>query len=78
MIMLGAFVFSMFGVSFIDAFSASISHMGNVGPAFGSVGSLDNYSNFPAMAKFLSTVQMLLGRLEIYTLLVIFVVYKWR
>lgn len=78
MIMLGAIVFSIFGVSFIDAFSASISHMGNVGPAFGSVGSLDNYSNFPAMAKFLSTVQMLLGRLEIYTLLVIFVIYKWR
>lgn len=78
MIMLGAIVFSIFGVSFIDAFSASISHMGNVGPAFGSVGSLDNYSNFPAIAKFLSTLQMLLGRLEIYTLLVIFVIYKWR
>lgn len=78
MILVGAIVFSVFGVSFIDAFSASISHMGNVGPAFGSVGSLDNYSHFPAMAKFLSTLQMLLGRLEIYTLLVIFVIYKWR
>lgn len=78
MILIGAIVFSIFGVSFIDAFSASISHMGNVGPAFGSVGSLDNYSHFPAMAKFLSTLQMLLGRLEIYTLLVIFVIYKWR
>ncbi len=78
MILIGAIVFSVFGVSFIDSFSASISHMGNVGPAFGSVGSLDNYSHFPAMAKFLSTLQMLLGRLEIYTLLVIFVVYKWR
>ncbi len=78
MILVGAIVFSVFGVSFIDAFSASISHMGNVGPAFGSVGSLDNYAHFPAMAKFLSTLQMLLGRLEIYTLLVIFVIYKWR
>lgn len=78
MIMVGAIVFSAFGVTFIDAFSASISHMGNVGPAFGSVGSLDNYSHFPAIAKFLSTLQMLLGRLEIYTLLVIFVIYKWR
>ncbi len=78
MILVGAIVFSVFGVSFIDAFSASISHMGNVGPAFGSVGSLDNYSHFPTMAKFLSTLQMLLGRLEIYTLLVIFVIYKWR
>ncbi len=78
MILVGAIVFSVFGVTFIDAFSASISHMGNVGPAFGSVGSLDNYSHFPAIAKFLSTLQMLLGRLEIYTLLVIFVIYKWR
>ena len=78
MILIGAIVFSIFGVSFIDAFSASISHMGNVGPAFGSVGSLDNYAHFPGIAKFLSTLQMLLGRLEIYTLLVIFVIYKWR
>ena len=78
MILVGAIVFSVFGVSFIDAFSASISHMGNVGPAFGSVGSLGNYSHFPTMAKILSTLQMLLGRLEIYTLLVIFVIYKWR
>ena len=78
MILVGAIVFSVFGVSFIDAFSASISHMGNVGPAFGSVGSLDNYSHFPTKAKYLSTLQMLLGRLEKYTHLVIFVIYKWR
>lgn len=78
MIFLGAITFSVLGVSMIDAFSASISHMGNVGPAFGTVGSLDNYSHFPALGKFLSTLQMFLGRLEIYTLLVIFVIYKWR
>ncbi len=78
MIFLGAITFSVLGVSMIDAFSASISHMGNVGPAFGTVGSLDNYSHFPALGKFLSTLQMFLGRLEIYTLLVVFVIYKWR
>ncbi len=74
----GAIILSMLGLSFIDSFSSSVAHMGNVGPGFGSVGSLANYSHFSVMAKFISTIQMFFGRLEIYPLLVIFVIYKWR
>lgn len=73
-----ALLLSVMGIDFMDSFSASVANMGNVGPGFGSVGSLSNYSQFPVFAKFLSTIQMLLGRLEIYSLLVIFVIYKWR
>lgn len=77
-IFLGAIIFSLSGMDFIDSFSSSVAHMGNIGPAFGSVGVFDNYDHIPLIAKFVSTIQMLLGRLEIYPLLMIFVIYKWR
>lgn len=77
-IFMGAMIFSLSGMDFIDSFSSSVAHMGNVGPAFGSVGVFDNYDHIPLFAKFISTIQMLLGRLEIYPLLMIFVIYKWR
>lgn len=77
-IFLGALIFSLSGMDFIDSFSSSVAHMGNIGPAFGSVGVFDNYDHIPLFAKFVSTIQMLLGRLEIYPLLMIFVIYKWR
>ncbi|MBR7157712.1 MAG: TrkH family potassium uptake protein, partial [Bacteroidales bacterium] len=77
-IFLGAIIFSLSGMDFIDSFSSSVAHMGNIGPAFGSVGVFDNYDHIPLFAKFVSTIEMLLGRLEIYPLLMIFVIYKWR
>lgn len=77
-IFFGAIIFSLSGMDFIDSFSSSVAHMGNIGPAFGSVGVFDNYDHIPLFAKFVSTIQMLLGRLEIYPLLMIFVIYKWR
>lgn len=77
-IFMGAMIFSLSGMDFIDSFTSSVAHMGNIGPAFGSVGVFDNYDHIPLFAKFISTIQMLLGRLEIYPLLMIFVIYKWR
>ncbi len=73
-----AVLLSLMGIDLIDSFSASVANMGNVGPGFGTVGSLSNYSQFPVMAKLLLSVQMLLGRLEIYSLLLVFVIHKWR
>lgn len=75
---LGAALLSMMGVDFIDAFSASISNLGNVGPGFGSVGSLENFSGIPVMGKFILALQMLFGRLEIYSLIIMFTIWKWR
>ena len=69
---------SMMGLDFMDSFSASVANMGNVGPGFGSIGSLGNYGHFPILAKVLLTIQMLMGRLEIYSFLLIFVIYRWR
>ncbi|MEG0518538.1 MAG: TrkH family potassium uptake protein [Bacteroidales bacterium] len=69
---------SAMGIDMLEAFSASVANMGNVGPAFGTAGSLGNYHDFPVMAKFILSIEMLLGRVEIYSMLVLFVIYKWR
>lgn len=75
---IGAALLCMMGVDYMDAFSASISNLGNVGPGFGSVGSLDNFSQIPVMGKFILALQMLFGRLEIYSLVIMFTIWKWR
>ena len=74
----GAALLSCMGVDFMDAFSASISNLGNVGPGFGNVGPLDNFSQIPVFGKFILALQMLLGRLEIYSLIIMFTIWKWR
>lgn len=75
---IGAALLSVMGVDFLDAFSASVANLGNVGPGFGSVGSLENYSAIPVMGKFILALQMLFGRLEIYSLIIMFSIWKWR
>jgi trk system potassium uptake protein TrkH len=73
-----AVILSLLGVDMLDAFSASAANMGNVGPGFGEVGSLGNYSQIPALGKFVLSVQMLLGRVEIYSMLLIVMVFRKR
>ena len=68
---LGAMVYMCGGVDFHTSFSASIACMGNVGPGFGEVGSMDNYAALSSILKLFSTVLMLLGRLEIYPILIV-------
>ncbi|GAB1373747.1 hypothetical protein MASR1M46_06280 [Bacteroidales bacterium] len=71
-------ILTFLGVELLDAFTASAANMGNVGPGFGSVGSLGNYSQIPALGKFVLSVQMLLGRVEIYSMLLIVLVFRKR
>jgi trk system potassium uptake protein TrkH len=74
-----ALALSLMDLNIIDCFSASASCMANVGPGFGnSIGSLGNFSDMPFMAKTLLSIEMLLGRLEIYGLLIFFFAKSWR
>ena len=59
----------------LSAFSASIASISNTGPGFGEVGSLDNYHAFPDAAKYLLSIEMLLGRLEIMNILALFLYF---
>ena len=68
----GGFINAFGGMDLRSGLSAAIACMGNVGPGFGSVGSMGNYASLPDALKVSSMVLMLLGRLEIYPFILVF------
>ena len=78
LLLIGTVFSTACGVDLLTSFSSSVASLGNVGPGFGEVGSLDNYSGLPAMVKVSNTLLMLLGRLEILGLIQWFFIRWWR
>ncbi|MDA0312828.1 MAG: TrkH family potassium uptake protein [Gemmatimonadetes bacterium] len=74
----GAVVLGFMGLDLPTALGASISSVGNVGPAFGAVGPTDNYGWMSGPALGLLSFFMLVGRLEIFTVLLLFHPETWR
>jgi trk system potassium uptake protein TrkH len=66
------------GLDMISSISAVATCLGNVGPGLGSVGPMDNFSGVPVLGKWLLIFCMLLGRLEIYTIIVLLMPGFWR
>ncbi|MBW2568379.1 MAG: TrkH family potassium uptake protein [Deltaproteobacteria bacterium] len=66
------------GVDFVTSFGAVASAIGNIGPGFGLAGPAENYAQIPCLGKWLLIWCMLLGRLEIYTVIILFVPEFWR
>ena len=62
----------LFGVDTTEAVSGALSSLGNAGPALDSISSMGNYSSQLGIAKFIYTVDMILGRLEIYPVFIFF------
>ena len=71
-------IMAALGLDLISAAAATIATMGNIGPGLGSVGPIDNYTRVPTLGKFILCFCMLLGRLELYTVLVLFAPELWR
>ncbi len=69
---IAAFIFSLYGLDIETALTASASSIGNIGPGLGSIGPTDNWGHLPAATKWLSVFCMLLGRLEIFTVMILF------
>ncbi len=76
-VLLGTIVNTAAGADFITGLTSAASCMGNVGPGFGEVGSLGNFASIPDFSKFTSTILMLLGRLEIFGLIQLFLIKWW-
>lgn len=74
----GVIVLSAFGLDFETAIGASISSVGNIGPAIGHVGPIDSFAFMPDAAKWALGFLMLLGRLELFTVLILFSPYFWK
>lgn len=66
------------GVDILTAMTATAASMFNVGPGLGSVGPIDNYGHIPAFGKWVLSLAMLAGRLEFYTMLVLFAPVFWK
>jgi trk system potassium uptake protein TrkH len=73
-----SFLLAAMDVDVVTSFAAAAATIGNIGPGLGLVGPMDNYAHIPVLGKWLLILCMLLGRLEIYTVLVLFVPEFWR
>ena len=67
------------GLDLVSALSAAATAISNVGPGLGSeIGPNSNYASLPVASKWILSVGMILGRLEIFAILVIFLPSFWR
>ncbi len=75
---IGSLVLGFLGLDFVSAIGGSASSLGNVGPAFGSLNPISNYNSLPNIGKWWCGFLMLLGRLELFTVLIILTPYFWK
>lgn len=78
LVLLGTVFATICGVDLTTAFSGAVAMIGNVGPGFGRIGSMDNYAALPGVLKLFDSFLMLLGRLEIFGLIQLFFIKWWR
>jgi trk system potassium uptake protein len=74
----GSAVMNFMGLEFESAMGSVAACMANIGPGLGSTGPVSNYAHLPDSGKWLLSFFMLLGRLEIYTVLIIFSPAFWK
>ena len=77
-ILVATVVNTMFSQDLMTSFSSAVACMGNVGPGFGAVGSLENYAQMPIVLKVQASLLMLMGRLEIFGFIQLFFLKWWR
>ncbi len=80
LVLFGAFtiVMTFFTPDIETAFSSVIATMGNIGPGLGAVGAVENYADIPVLGQAILSFCMLLGRLELYTILIVFLPGFWK
>ncbi|MEX1383351.1 TrkH family potassium uptake protein [Lutibacter sp.] len=69
---------TFFGLDFISAIGATASSLGNIGPAIGSVSPVDNFAHLSVPAKWFCSFLMLIGRLELFTVLILLTPFFWK
>jgi trk system potassium uptake protein len=74
----GTVILSVTGMDFMSAVGATASALGNIGPGFGSVGPVSTYADLHTVAKLTLTICMIMGRLELFTVMIIFYRGFWR
>ncbi|WP_304582221.1 TrkH family potassium uptake protein [uncultured Alistipes sp.] len=78
LILAGTVFAALCGTDLTTAFTGSVAMLGNVGPGFGEVGSMNTYAELPGALKLFGSLLMLFGRLEIFGLIQLFFIKWWR
>lgn len=76
--MMASVILTFLGLDFLSALGAAASSLGNIGPSIGSVSPTESFSHLPSMAKWFCSFLMLIGRLELFTVLILFTPFFWR
>ena len=77
-IVIGSIFLSITGLGFVESLSGMITCLSDVGPGLGSIGPVNNFSHIPDISKWFLSIVMLIGRLEIFTVLLIFTPIFWK
>ncbi|WP_445725704.1 TrkH family potassium uptake protein [Flavobacterium sp.] len=75
---MSSLLLTFFGLDFPSAMGAAASSLGNIGPAIGSVSPVDNFAHLTIPAKWFCSFLMLIGRLELFTVLILFTPFFWK
>ena len=75
---LSAIILTFLGLDFVSAIGAAASSLGNIGPAIGNLSPVDNYAHLSNAAKWFCSFLMLIGRLELFTVLILLTPYFWK
>ncbi len=78
LIVVGTLLLSFTGLGFIESLSAQITSLSNVGPGLSQLGPAFSFSEIPTASKWMLSFSMLIGRLELFTVLVIFTPVFWK
>ena len=74
----GSLFMAALGLDIITAFSSVIACLANIGPGLGKVGSLEHYAHIPAIGKLFLSFCMILGRLELFTVMALLLPSFWK
>lgn len=75
---MGSLAMALCGLDFITSISSVAASLGNIGPGLAGVGPYENFQLIPLAGKWILIIMMLLGRLEIFTLLILFIPEFWK
>lgn len=76
--LIGTVIIVIIGIDPVTAASAVGTSLGNSGPGLGAIGPMSNYSPMPSISKIILSLLMIIGRLEIYTIFIIFTKSFWK
>ena len=75
---IGVFALTALGLDLLTSFGAVAATLWNIGPGLGTVGPTENYAHIPLLGKWLLSFYMMMGRLEVFTVIILFSPSYWR